>query len=77
MLEEGEATDHLLIHCPKVRVLWGLVFSLFWGGLGPYVNSTKESLLGWHGTFVGKKQLKVRKMSYLYIFGHFGRKKIE
>ena len=50
--------DHLLLHCSKTRVLWELLFSLFdanWIMSG----SMRDMLLGWKGTFVGKKRKKV------------------
>lgn len=52
-----EYRDHLLIHCEKTRVLWELLFALFrvfW----VLPSSVRETLLGWHGLFVGKKRKK-------------------
>ena len=54
-----ESIDHLLLHCEKTRVLWELLFVLF---RVPWVLSSspiRDTLLGWHGFFVGKKGKKV------------------
>ena len=55
--QEEETTDHLLLFCEKARMLWLLIFSLFrvhW----VMHSSVKRNLLGWHGSFVGKKREK-------------------
>ena len=53
-LSHEEAIDHILLHCEKAKVLWELLFSLFrvfW-----VIQSTvRKILLGWHGSFVGRK----------------------
>ena len=57
-LEKEETIDYLLLHCTKTRVLWDLLFHLF--GLSWVLpSSVKETLLSWHGSFVGKKRKKV------------------
>ena len=48
--------DHLLIHCPKTRVLWELAFSLF-GVIWVISLMVKETLLGWFGLIVGQKRM--------------------
>ena len=59
--------DHILLHYGKARVLWELLFSLFkvyW-----VMQSTiKETLLGWHGSFVGRKQKKAWRVAPLCLF---------
>ncbi|RVW16810.1 putative ribonuclease H protein [Vitis vinifera] len=52
-----ETTDHLLLFCEKARMLWLLIFSLF-GVQWVMHSSVKNHLLGWHGSFVGKKRKK-------------------
>ncbi|KAJ9707665.1 hypothetical protein PVL29_002622 [Vitis rotundifolia] len=59
--------DHLLLHCVKTRVLWNLLFSLF-GVAWVLSGSVKETLLGWHGAFVGKTRKKAWQMAPLCIF---------
>ena len=59
--------DHLLFHCTKTRVLWDLLFTLF-GVSWVLPSSVRETLLSWHGSFVGKKCKKVRRAAPLYIF---------
>ncbi|KAJ9708014.1 hypothetical protein PVL29_000195 [Vitis rotundifolia] len=54
---EEESTDHLLLFCEKARMLWLLIFSLF-GVQWVMHSSVKRNLLGWHGSFVGKKREK-------------------
>ena len=56
--EAEELVDHLLLHCSKTRVLWELLFSLF--GVNWIISgSVRDMLLGWKGTFVGKRRKKV------------------
>ena len=56
-LSEEETVNHLLLHCVKMRALWSLLFSLF-GVAWVLSGSIKETLLGWHGAFVGKTRKK-------------------
>ena len=66
-LSEVETVDHLLLHCVKTRVLWNLLFSLF-GVAWILSYSVKETLLGWHGAFLGKARKKAWQMVPLCIF---------
>ena len=66
-LSEVEMVDHLLLQCAKTRVLWNLLFSLF--GVSWILSySVKETLLGWHGLFVGKTHKKAWQTTPLCIF---------
>ncbi|RVW46613.1 Transposon TX1 uncharacterized 149 kDa protein [Vitis vinifera] len=66
-LTEAETVDHLLLRCVMTRTLWNLFFSLF--GVEWVLSGTvKETLLGWHGAFVGKIQKKAWQMAPLCIF---------
>ena len=66
-LEKEEIIDHLLLHCSKTRALWDLLFTLF--GVSWLLPSlVRETLLNWHGSFVGKKRKKVWRAAPLYIF---------
>ncbi|RVW98801.1 putative DNA helicase MCM8 [Vitis vinifera] len=59
--------DHFLLHCAKTWVLWNLLFSLF--GVSWILScSVKETLLGWHGSFVGKACQKAWQAAPLCIF---------
>ncbi|RVW66277.1 hypothetical protein CK203_065982 [Vitis vinifera] len=74
-LAEVETVDHLLLHCVMTRTLWNLLFSLF--GVEWVLSGTvKETLLGWHGAFVGKIRKKAWQMAPYVYFGQFGRKEI-
>ena len=65
--EEEETCDHILIHCLKARLLWNLIFALF--GIQWVLScSIREVLLNWHGSFVGKKRKKARKVTPLCMF---------
>ncbi|KAJ9705268.1 hypothetical protein PVL29_003364 [Vitis rotundifolia] len=64
---EEESIDHFLIHCSKAKVLWELIFALF-GVTWVLPSSVKETLLGWNGSFVGKKHQKVWKVAPLCLF---------
>ena len=66
-LSKEETVDHLLLHCVKTRALWSLLFSLF-GVAWVLSGSVKETLLGWHGAFVGKTRKKAWQMAPLCIF---------
>ncbi|RVW89588.1 hypothetical protein CK203_036425 [Vitis vinifera] len=66
-LEKEEIIDHLLLHCTKTRVLWDLLFNLF-GVSWVLPSSIRETLLSWHGSFVGKKRKKACRAAPLFIF---------
>ena len=66
-LVEEESTNHILIHCTKTRVLWELVFVLF-VVTQVLLCSVRETLLGWYGSFVGKKLKKAWKLATLCLF---------
>ena len=54
---QEETIDHLLLFCEKTIMLWLLILSLF--GVQWVMHSfVKRNLLGWHGSFVGKKREK-------------------
>ncbi|RVW50377.1 hypothetical protein CK203_086397 [Vitis vinifera] len=65
-LAEAETVDHLLLHCVMTRALWNLLFSLF-GVEWVLFGTVKETLLGWHGAFVGKIRKKAWQMTPLCI----------
>ena len=67
-LSEVEMVDHLLLlHCARSRVFWDLLFSLF--GVSWILScSVKETLLGSHGSFVGKSCKKAWQAALLCIF---------
>ena len=54
---EEETIDHLLLFSEKTKMLWLLILSLF-GVQWVMHSSVKRNLLGWHGSFVGKKREK-------------------
>ena len=49
---QEETLDNILLH------LWHVLFSLF-GVSWVLLSLVRETLLGWHGSFVGRKQKKV------------------
>ena len=62
-----ESIDHILLHCGKARLLWELLFSLFrmcW----VIQASVRETLLGWQGSFIGRKRKKVWSAAPLSLF---------
>ena len=66
-LSKVEMIDHLLLHSAKTQVLWNHLFSLF--GVSWILScSIKETLLGWHGSFVGKARKKASQVPPLCIF---------
>ncbi|RVW65596.1 putative ribonuclease H protein [Vitis vinifera] len=66
--DEEETINHILIHCPKAKVLWDLLFSLFgvnW--VTPF--SVRDTLLGWLAPLEDKKRSKVMLVYSLYTLG--------
>ena len=59
--------DHILLRCEKARTLWVLLLSMF-GVQWVLPATVKEMLLGWNGTFVGKKRKGVWRASPLRLF---------
>ena len=55
--EELESVDHILLHFDKARLLWQLVFSVF-GVQWVISESVRETLLGWHGSFIERRHIK-------------------
>ena len=68
--------DHLLLHCEKTREVWMLLLSLF-GVSWVFPFSVKETLLGWRGSFVGKKRKVCGKWDRYVCFGPFERQGIK
>ena len=66
-LEKEETINHLLLHCSKIRALWELLFTLF-GVYWVLPSLVRETLLSWHGSFVGNKRKKVWRATPLHIF---------
>ena len=65
--DDEETINHVLIHCPKARVLWNLMFSLF--GVNWVLPLTiRDTLLGWSASFVDKKRGKTWQPVPLYLF---------
>ena len=63
---EEETIDHLLLFCEKAKMLWLMIFSLF-GVQWVMHYSVRRNLLGWHGSFVGKKREKAWRAALLYL----------
>ena len=64
---EVETMDYLLLHYVKTWALWNLLFSIF-GVAWVLSGLVKETLLEWHGAFVGKTHKKAWQMTLLCIF---------
>ena len=64
---EEDLINHILINCSKARVLWELVFALF-GVMWVLLLLARDTLLGWHECFVGKKRRKAWMIVPLYLF---------
>ena len=63
----GESIDHLLLHCERTREMWTLLLSFF-GVSWVFPFSVKETLLGWRGSFVGKKRKVAWQLGPLCLF---------
>ena len=66
-LADEESTNHILIYCTKTRVLWELLFALF-GVTWVLPFLVRETFLGWHKSFVGKKCKKAWMLASLCRF---------
>ncbi|RVW39045.1 putative ribonuclease H protein [Vitis vinifera] len=65
--DDEETINYILIHCPKAKVLWNLMFTMF------RVNwvlqlTVKDTLLGWSDSFVDKKRGKIWWAAPLCLF---------
>ena len=67
-----ESIDHILLHCAMARTLWALLCSLF-GVQWVLPATVKGTLLGWDGSFVGKKGREFGEQALCIFFGRFGR----
>ena len=61
---EEETIGHLLLFYEKARMLWLLILSLF-GVQWVMHSSVRRNLLGWHGSFMGKKREKAWRVATL------------
>ena len=68
-LEKEETIGHLLLHCSKTRVLFGVSWVL--------PSSVREILLSWHGSFVGKNTRRCGELLLFTFFGRFERREID
>ena len=64
---EEENVNHILLHCIVVRALWEIVLTLV-GVQWVFLESVKEALLSWRGSFVGKNRKKFWNSIMLCIF---------
>ena len=63
----GDSIDHLLLHCERTREMWSLL--LFFSGVSwVFPLSVKETLLGWRGSFRGKKRKVAWQLGPLCLF---------
>ncbi|KAJ9701497.1 hypothetical protein PVL29_006726 [Vitis rotundifolia] len=65
--KEEETINHILIHCPKARVLWNLVFSMF-GVHWVLPHTVRDTLLGWSASFMDKKRGMTWRAAPLCLF---------
>ena len=67
LCEEEETLNHLLVHCPKIRMLWELILAIVgFGWVFPF--SIRQVLFARQGTKVGKKRKKVWRTAPLCLF---------
>ncbi|RVX04211.1 Calcium-dependent protein kinase 15 [Vitis vinifera] len=68
--DDEETINHILIHCPKAKVLWSLMFTMFrvtW----VLQLTVKDTLLGWSDSFVDKKRGKIWRAAPFVYFGRY------
>ena len=64
---EEESIDHILLHCDKARMSWEVLLSLL-GVSWVLPSFVKETLLGWHDSFIGRKWKNVWEATPLCLF---------
>ena len=64
-----------LLHCSKAKILWDMLLAIF-GVNWVFPLSIKETLLSWHGSFVGKRPRRLGWKHPSAFFGQFGRKEV-
>ena len=64
--EEEETLNHLLVHCPKAKILWELILAIV--GIGWVFPFSVRQVLAWQGTQVGKKRKKLWRAAPLCLF---------
>ena len=60
--------DHILLHCAKKRILWQLLFFSLFGVTWVLSYSVKETLLRWHGSFVGRSAKSLGRWPHYVYF---------
>lgn len=67
-LRNEKFMDNNLLHCVKMRVLWGFLFSSFFGVALLFHSSIRQDLKGWKGSFVDKRMKEVWRAAPLCLF---------
>ena len=65
--EDEETIDHLLVHCPSVRMLWFLFLAVD-GFNWVFPSFVWQNLLSWQRAPVGKKRKEIWMAAPLYLF---------
>ena len=56
--EEEETIDHLLIHCPRAKMLWELFLAIV-GSSWVFLCTVRQTLLAWQSVNVGRKRKRI------------------
>ena len=65
--EKEETIDHLLIHCSKAKMLWGLLLAIT-DTMWVFPRTVRQCLLAWQSASVSKKRKRVWMAAPLCIF---------
>ena len=64
---EEESIDHLLIHCPRAKMLWELFLAVV-GSSWVLPQTVRQTLLAWQSANVGRKRKRIWMAAPLCLF---------
>ena len=65
--EEEETIDHLLIHCPRAKMIWELFLAIV-GSSWVFPRTVHQTLLAWQSVNVGRKNKRIWMAAPLCLF---------
>ena len=71
-MAKGKKQLTICCHCSKAKILWDMLLAIF-GVTYVFPLTVKETLLSWHGSFVGK-QCKKAWMALHFLDNMAGKK---
>ena len=65
--EEKETINHLVIHCPRAKMLWVLFLAIV-GLSWVFPRTVRQTLLAWQSVNVDRKPMRIWMEAPLYLF---------